>query len=219
MKKFGTGLAVLIILALIIYALGGFNKVADVVEDTVDVVADTADAVEDAVEDAMDDADDMDEVIEEEVIEEDDMDDADEWEANIVTTAIDSGEFPTLVAAVQAAWLVDTLADGGPFTVFAPTEEAFAALLAEVDMTAEELLSDIELLTKVLTYHVVPWVYTASDVLALTGTLAATTAEWSIVMIDANDWSPTVNTSNIVMTDITASNGIIHAIDTVLMPE
>jgi Na+-transporting methylmalonyl-CoA/oxaloacetate decarboxylase gamma subunit len=78
MKKFGTGLAVLIILALIIYALGGFNKVADVVEDTVDVVADTADAVEDAVEDAMDDADDMDEVIEEEVIEEDDMDDADE---------------------------------------------------------------------------------------------------------------------------------------------
>ncbi|MDE0195636.1 MAG: fasciclin domain-containing protein, partial [bacterium] len=74
----------------------------------------------------------------------------------IVEVAVESGAFPTLVAAVQAAGLVEVLSGAGPFTVFAPTEEAFAAALAALDMSAEDLLGNTELLTAVLTYHVLP---------------------------------------------------------------
>jgi uncharacterized surface protein with fasciclin (FAS1) repeats len=136
-----------------------------------------------------------------------------------VTTAIDSGEFPTLIAAVQAAWLVDTLADWWPFTIYAPTEEAFSNLLKELHITAEELLANTELLTKVLTYHVVPGFYTAEDIIWLTSPIQSPTAQWSTVTISPNNGSPMVNMSNIIATDIYASNGVIHVIDKVLMPE
>lgn len=143
----------------------------------------------------------------------------DRGEENIVTTAIDSGEFPTLIAAVQAAWLVDTLADWWPFTIYAPTEEAFSNLLKELHITAEELLANTELLTKVLTYHVVPGFYTAEDIIWLTSPIQSPTAQWSTVTISPNNGSPMVNMSNIIATDIYASNGVIHVIDKVLMPE
>lgn len=137
---------------------------------------------------------------------------------NIVTTAVNAGQFPTLVAAVQAAWLVDVLSGEGPFTVYAPTEEAFAHLLADLNMTAAELLADTDLLTSVLTYHVVPGFYTAEDIMGLTMPMQSPTVQWSTLTIDPHNWSPMVNDSNIVATDVFASNGVIHVIDRVLVP-
>ena len=139
-------------------------------------------------------------------------------EDDIVTTAIDSGAFPTLVAAVQAAGLVDTLQGDGPFTVFAPTEEAFAQLLEDLDMTADELLADTDLLTSVLTYHVIPGFFTADDVLSLSFPAGVMTVEGSDVVIDQTSEGLFVNNSEVVDTNITASNGIIHVINEVLLP-
>ena len=136
----------------------------------------------------------------------------------IVDVAISDGWFPTLIAAVQAAWLVETLQWTGPFTVFAPTEEAFAALLVDLWVTAEELLADTELLTTVLTYHVLPWLYQASDVVWLAWATDIATVQWSTVSINPNWWTPTINDSNIIATDVFGSNGIIHVIDKVLLP-
>lgn len=136
----------------------------------------------------------------------------------IVTTAVDSGSFPTLVAAVQAAWLVDTLNGEWPFTLFAPTEEAFADLLATLEITAEDLLADTDLLTTVLTYHVLPWTYSAEAVLGLDGATAFETVQGTEVTVNPNDWQPTINDVSIVQTDIVASNGVIHVIDAVLVP-
>lgn len=137
---------------------------------------------------------------------------------NIVETAVETWNFPTLVAAVQAAGLVETLSAEGPFTVFAPTEEAFAVLLTDLDITAQELLADTDLLTTVLTYHVVPGNYAASDVVGLDAATEFDTAQWTTVSIDPNDWAPTINESNIIATDVFASNGVIHVIDKVLIP-
>lgn len=137
---------------------------------------------------------------------------------NIVTTAVNNGSFSTLVAAVQAAGLVDVLSGEWPFTVFAPTEEAFAKLLSDLHLTASELLANKELLTKVLTYHVVPGFYTADDVLSLKNAKNFSTAQWSSVSINPNWWSPKINESNIITTDVFASNGVIHVIDKVLIP-
>lgn len=141
-----------------------------------------------------------------------------DWGKTIVTTAIDSGNFPTLIAAIQAAWLVDVLNGDWPFTVFAPTEEAFVALLAQLEMTAADLLADTELLTSVLTYHVLPWIVTAEDVLALNEATSFSTVQWTDILVNPNNGLPTINNSTIVDTNIFASNGIIHVIDTVLIP-
>jgi uncharacterized surface protein with fasciclin (FAS1) repeats len=141
-----------------------------------------------------------------------------EEEKTIVTTAIESGNFPTLVAAIQSAWLVETLNGEGPFTVFAPTEDAFAALLVQLDVTPEQLLADTALLTNVLTYHVLEGVYTAETVLGLENATDIPTVQWSSVTVDPNDGQPMINESMITATDITASNGIIHVIDAVLIP-
>ncbi len=135
----------------------------------------------------------------------------------VVEVAVESGAFPTLVAAVQAAGLVETLSGPGPFTVFAPTEEAFAAALASLGMTAEDLLGDVELLTAVLTYHVLPTAAPAEVVVGLDGQSVATVAG-AEVQITVDGGTVMVNEATVVTADIEASNGVIHVIDTVLLP-
>ena len=135
----------------------------------------------------------------------------------IVEVAVESGAFPTLIAAVQAAGLVDALNSDGPFTVFAPTEEAFAAALAALDLTAEELLGNTDLLTAVLTYHVLPLAAPAEVVLTLDGQ-NVTTVNGADITVTINGGNVMVNNATVVTTDIEASNGIIHVIDTVLVP-
>lgn len=131
--------------------------------------------------------------------------------ANIVETAVNAGSFSTLVAAVKAAGLVDTLSGKGPFTVFAPTDEAFGKLPAG---TVEALLADVPKLTKILTYHVVSGKVMAADVVKLT---SAKTVEGSDVKIDAAN-GVKVNDATVVTPDVAADNGVIHVIDTVLLP-
>lgn len=131
--------------------------------------------------------------------------------ADIVDTAVSAGSFTTLVAAVQAAGLVDTLKGAGPFTVFAPTDEAFAKLPAG---TVESLLNDIPQLTKILTYHVVSGKVLAADVVKLT---SAKTVEGSEVKIDASN-GVKINDSTVTTADVVADNGVIHIIDSVLLP-
>jgi uncharacterized surface protein with fasciclin (FAS1) repeats len=131
--------------------------------------------------------------------------------ADIVDTAVSAGSFTTLVAAVQAAGLVETLKGAGPFTVFAPTDEAFAKLPAG---TVEALLKDIPKLTKILTYHVVSGKVMAADVVKLT---SAKTVEGSEVKIDASN-GVKINDSTVTTADVATDNGVIHIIDTVLLP-
>lgn len=131
---------------------------------------------------------------------------------DIVDTAVSAGQFSTLVAAVKAAGLVDVLKGDGPFTVFAPTDEAFAKLPAG---TVESLLKDKEALTKILTYHVVPGNVKVGDVVKLN---SAKTVQGQKVKIDTKD-GVKINNAKVVKTDIAASNGTIHVIDTVLIPE
>ena len=130
---------------------------------------------------------------------------------DIVDTAVAAGQFNTLAAALTAAGLVETLKGKGPFTVFAPTDAAFAKLPAG---TVEGLLKDKAKLTKILTYHVVPGKVLAADVVKLKD---AKTVQGSTVKIDTTS-GVKVNNATVVKTDIEASNGVIHVIDTVLMP-
>lgn len=136
-----------------------------------------------------------------------------ERKADIVDTAVAAGSFNTLVAAVKAADLVETLKGDGPFTVFAPTDEAFAAL---PEGTVESLLlpENKDMLVSVLTYHVVSAKVLAADVAAgevptVNGETATVTVSDSGVMIDG---------ANVVTTDVMASNGVIHVIDAVILP-
>jgi uncharacterized surface protein with fasciclin (FAS1) repeats len=131
---------------------------------------------------------------------------------DIVDTAVSAGEFDTLVTAVKEAGLVETLKGDGPFTVFAPTDEAFARI-PEADLKA--LLADKEKLTRVLTYHVVPGKVMAADV---AGMSAARTVEGGSLEISTSS-GVRVDDATVVKTDIEASNGVIHVIDTVLMPD
>lgn len=133
--------------------------------------------------------------------------------ADIVDTAIAAGNFTTLVAAVEAAGLVETLRGEGPFTVFAPTDEAFAALPAG---TIDTLLADPSGdLTQILLYHVVPGKVMAADV---TDGLEATTVQGAPVSFTVSGDSVLINDATIVATDIEAANGVIHVIDSVLLP-
>ncbi len=133
--------------------------------------------------------------------------------ADIVDVAVANGSFTTLVKAVQEAGLVDTLKGDGPFTVFAPTDEAFAKVPAE---TLNGLLADKEALTAVLTYHVVPGKVLAEDVVTLS---SADTVQGQSVDITVKDGMVFVDGAQVVLTDVNASNGVIHVIDTVILPE
>jgi len=131
---------------------------------------------------------------------------------DIVDTAVEAGSFKTLAAALQAADLISTLKSEGPFTVFAPTDAAFAKI-PKADLDA--LLKDKAALTEVLTYHVVSGKVMAADVVKLT---QANTVEGSPVKIKVVDGKVMINNANVSATDIAASNGVIHVIDTVIMP-
>jgi transforming growth factor-beta-induced protein len=135
----------------------------------------------------------------------------------IVEVAQTAGDFTTLVKAVQAAGLVDTLNGPGPFTVLAPTDEAFAAALQQLGITADALLADKEKLTQILTYHVLPTKALAADVVKLNGQDVAT-VNGATVKITAMGSSVMVNDANVTATDVMASNGVIHVIDKVLIP-
>ncbi len=132
---------------------------------------------------------------------------------DIVDTAADAGDFTTLVAAVKAADLVDTLKGEGPFTVFAPTDEAFAAL---PEGTVDDLLKpeNKDQLTAILTYHVVPGKVMSGD---LSDGMTATTVQGGDLTVDLGE-GVMINDANVTAPDIEASNGVIHVIDTVLMP-
>ncbi len=139
----------------------------------------------------------------------------DKAKKDIVDTAVGAGQFNTLAAALQAAGLVDTLKGSGPFTVFAPTDAAFEALPAG---TVDTLLKpeNKEQLVKVLTYHVVPGKVTAAQVTSLS---EATTVEGQNVAISAAGDVVRINDATVVAADVMASNGVIHVIDKVLLPE
>lgn len=134
---------------------------------------------------------------------------------DIVDTAIAAGQFETLVAAVQAAGLVETLKGEGPFTVFAPTDEAFAKL-------GDEAIADLlkpenkEKLTAILTYHVVPGKVMAKDVGSLS---SAATVQGQSVTIEVAGGAVSIDEAKVVAADVEASNGVIHVIDTVILPE
>ncbi len=132
---------------------------------------------------------------------------------DVVDTAIAADDFNTLVAAVQAAGLVETLKGEGPFTVFAPTDAAFAAL---PEGALDDLLADREALAGVLTYHVVPGKVMAADIGGKV--TEATTVQGADVTIDATGETPTINGATIITTDVETSNGVIHIIDAVILP-
>ena len=132
---------------------------------------------------------------------------------DIVDTAIAAGQFKTLAAALQATGLVDTLKGAGPFTVFAPTDEAFAKLPAG---TVDALLKDIPKLKGILTYHVVAGKVMAADVVKLK---SAKTVNGQTAKISAEGGKVMVDNANVVKTDIICSNGVIHVIDSVILPK
>ena len=135
-------------------------------------------------------------------------------EADLVATAVASGQFQTLAAALDAAGLVETLKGPGPFTVFAPTDEAFAKL---PEGTVETLLQpeNKDQLAAILTYHVVPGEVTAAEVVGLE---LAETVNGGTLEIDASNGAVMVNDAHVTATDIKATNGIIHIIDAVVLP-
>jgi uncharacterized surface protein with fasciclin (FAS1) repeats len=131
---------------------------------------------------------------------------------DIVTTAVDAGIFKTLATALTEAGLIETLQGKGPFTVFAPTDDAFAKLPKG---TVESLLKDKAALKKILLYHVVSGNVTSTDVVKLTD---ATTVEGSKVKISVKDGNVMINDAKVIKADVKASNGVIHVIDTVILP-
>ncbi len=131
---------------------------------------------------------------------------------DIVDTAVSAGSFNTLVEAVKAADLVETLKGEGPFTVFAPTDDAFAKIPSK-DLQA--LLADKDALSKILTYHVVPGKVTAAEIKNM---MSAKTVEGSSITID-HSYGVKVDDAKVVKADIMTSNGIIHVIDTVIIPQ
>ncbi len=133
-------------------------------------------------------------------------------EEDIVDVAVAAGDFTTLAAALEAAGLVETLKGEGPFTVFAPTDEAFAKLPAG---TVEALLQDPEALAAILTYHVVPGEVTSGQVVNLT---EATTVNGATIDISTANGKVMINDATVIAADVSASNGVIHVIDTVILP-
>jgi uncharacterized surface protein with fasciclin (FAS1) repeats len=140
----------------------------------------------------------------------------------VVDVAIENDGFSTLVAAVTEAELVETLSGEGPFTVFAPTDDAFAAALEALDLTAEELLASPDL-GGILTYHVVPGKLMAADVLAAVesgmGTAEVETVNGATVEVTVEDGMVMLNgAATVTATDLEAGNGVVHVIDAVILP-
>ncbi len=144
----------------------------------------------------------------------DETPDAVEGPGTIVDVAVGAGSFTTLVAAIEAAGLVDVLSGEGPFTVFAPTDDAFAALPDGL-LDALLLEENVEILAQILTYHVVSGLVYSTDV--TTGDVAS--VEGSTIAVEVSDAGVTVNGANVIDVDIEASNGVIHVIDAVIAPE
>jgi uncharacterized surface protein with fasciclin (FAS1) repeats len=144
---------------------------------------------------------------------------------NLVNTAVAanaSGNFDILLAAVQAAGLLDTLAEGGSFTILAPTDAAFEAALAALGLTAEQLLADTDLLTSVLLYHVIPGEFYSGDITAAVngaGSFEAPSVNGDTISISVQGGFIKVDGANVIATNIVASNGVIHAIDAVILPD
>jgi uncharacterized surface protein with fasciclin (FAS1) repeats len=134
-------------------------------------------------------------------------------EKDIVDTAVSAGSFTTLATALEAAGLVDTLKGNGPFTVFAPTDDAFAKLPAG---TVESLLKDIPALTAILTYHVVPGKVQAAQVVTMS---SADTVNGESLPVSVMNGRVKIGTATVTATDIMATNGVIHVIDSVLIPQ
>lgn len=224
----------------------GMSAAACTDDATIDVVVDEVSAEADAAEgetvedEAMDDEASGDEAMEDEAMEddasgdeamedgaaddaamEDDAagDDAMEDDAaaaeSVVAIAQGSPDHTVLVEAVVAADLAGALSEPGPFTVFAPTDDAFVAALDALGLTKEELLADTELLTSVLTFHVVPASAMAGD-LSDGQTLPTLNGEELVVAIDGD--AVTINGANVVAADLKAENGVVHVVDTVLVP-
>lgn len=144
---------------------------------------------------------------------------AQEEQPTIAEIATDAGDFTTLVAALDAAGLVDTFADtdAGPFTVFAPTDEAFEDALDALGLTADELLADQDTLTTILQYHVVEGAVPSSDVVTLDGQEVATLSGETVrVTVDGD--TVMVNDATVTTVDLEASNGVVHVVDAVLVP-
>lgn len=139
-----------------------------------------------------------------------------EQPGTIVDVAV-ANDFTTLVAAVKAADLVDTLSGDGPFTVFAPTDEAFATALESLDLTADELLADTETLKAILTYHVIPDKVPSSVVVTLDGQ-SVKTVNGAEIEISVDGDQVMVNDATVTAVDVEASNGVVHVIDKVLLP-
>lgn len=131
---------------------------------------------------------------------------------DIVDTAVSAGSFNTLVAAVKAAGLVETLKGDGPYTVFAPTDEAFSKI---PDDQLQALLGDKEALSKILTYHVLPGKVMAKDVVNIA---SATTVQGQAITINSSS-GVMVDNARVIKTDIETSNGVIHVIDSVILPQ
>lgn len=140
-------------------------------------------------------------------------DDSKKSTKDIVGTAIEAGNFKTLAAALTEAGLIETLQSEGPFTVFAPTDEAFAKLPKG---TVESLLKDKEALTNILLYHVVSGKVMSGDVVKLN---SAETVQGSSVYIKVVDGKVMINDAQVISADVNASNGVIHVIDTVILPQ
>ena len=137
----------------------------------------------------------------------------------IVDIASANPDFSTLVTAIKAADLVETLSGDGPFTVFAPTNEAFAKLKAKIgEAKFNAALANKDLLVKILTYHVIKGKVMAADVLKLKSGTMVTTVEGGKVVVKHSKKGVYVGAATVTKTDIEASNGVIHVIDTVLMP-
>jgi uncharacterized surface protein with fasciclin (FAS1) repeats len=134
-------------------------------------------------------------------------------EKNIVETAVGAGNFNTLVTAVKAAGLVETLSGPGPFTVFAPTDDAFGKL---PDGTVEGLLKDKTKLSAVLTYHVISGKYLAADVVKMN---SLKSVQGQNITISLKDGAAMTDNAKIIQTDIICSNGVIHVIDSVILPK
>ena len=140
---------------------------------------------------------------------------------NIAEVAEAAGSFTSLLAALTAADLAETIATGGPFTVFAPTDDAFAAALAALGLTFEELAADVDTLSNILLYHVVDGAVPAATAVTLTEapTLLSDGADgFEVITIDATDGVVLNGTANVTATDVWANNGVIHVIDAVLLP-
>ena len=147
-------------------------------------------------------------------------------ETVVAATESDAPQFATLLAAVAAAdpIVLDSLTNYGPYTVFAPTDEAFAAALEALGLTAEELLADTETLTAILAYHVVPGKFSAETVVAAAGSMmdegvnVATLLSGTTVSITTDGTNVYVNDATVIATDVFATNGVIHVIDSVILP-